>query len=141
MFWASPAWWTGIPMLTSSLKLTYNAIARWITGLPYNTRISNLLTLAHLSPMEAYLDYLSLPFAIRLHFLPRHHALGRPCADPTTHSHLPSLHRLHDLSKHLITGKLEDRTTTSTANGIPKITSPNPDKTTTPQVLHEKWIH
>jgi len=70
MLWASPAWWTGTPMLTSSLKLTYNAIARWITGLPYNTRITNLLTLAHLPPMEAYLDYLSLRFAIRLHFLP-----------------------------------------------------------------------
>jgi ribonuclease HI len=141
MFWASPAWWTGTPMLTSTLKLTYNAIARWITGLPYNTRISNLLTLAHLPPMEAYLDYLSLRFAIRLHFLPAHHALGRPCEDPTTHSHLPGLHRLHDLSKHLIRGMLEDRTTASTADGIPRITSPNPDKTTSPQELHGKWIH
>jgi ribonuclease HI len=140
MFWASPAWWTGTPMVTSTLKLTYNAIARWITGLPYNTRITNLLTLAHLPPMEAYLDYLSLRFAIRLHFLPSHHALGRPRADPTTHNHLPGLHRLHDLSKHLIVGKLEDRTTTSTADGIPKITSPNPDKTTSPQELHRKWI-
>jgi len=27
MFWASPAWWTGTAMLTSTLKLTYNAIA------------------------------------------------------------------------------------------------------------------
>jgi len=140
IIWASPAWWTGTPMLTSALKLTYNAIARWITGLPYNTRITNLLTLAHLPPMEAYLDYLSLHYAIRLHFLPSHHALSRPCADPTTHNHLPGLHRLHDLSKHLIVGKLEDRTTTSTADGIPKITSPNPDKTTSPQELHGKWI-
>jgi len=37
MFWASPAWWSGTPMVTSTLKRTYNAIARWITGLPYNT--------------------------------------------------------------------------------------------------------
>jgi len=140
MFWASPAWWTGTSMLTSTLKLTYNAIARWITGLPYNTRITNLLTLAHFPPMEAYLDYLSLCYAIRLHFLPSHHALSRPCADPTTHNHLPGLHRLHDLSKHLIVGKLEDHTTTSTTDGIPKITSPNPDKTTSPQELHGKWI-
>jgi ribonuclease HI len=140
MFWASPAWWTGTPMLTSTLKLTYNAIARWITGLPYNTRITNLLTLAHLPPMEAYLDYLSLRFAIRLHFLPSHHALGRPHADPTTHNHLPGLHRLYNLGRHLIAGKLEDRTTTSTADGIPKITSPNPDKTTSPEELHRKWI-
>jgi len=34
IFWASPAWWTGTPTMTSSLKITYNAIARWITGLP-----------------------------------------------------------------------------------------------------------
>jgi len=90
--------------------------------------------------MEVYLYYLSLRYAIRLHFLPSHHALSRPCADPTTHNHLPGLHRHHDLSKHLIMGKLKDRTTTSTADGIPKITSPNPDKTTSPQELHGKWI-
>ena len=140
MFWASPAWWTGTPTLTATLKPTYNAIARWITGLPYKTRITNLLMLAHLPPIEAYLDYLSLHFEIRLHFLLPHHAFGRPCADSSTHSHLPGLHRLHDLSKHLITGKLENRTTSSTADGITKITSPNPDKTTTPQELHGKWI-
>ena len=141
MFWASPAWWTGTPMLTSTLKITYNAIARWITGLPHNTRLTNLLTLAHLPPMEAYLDYLSLRFAIRLHFLPAHHALGRPHADDKTRNNLPCLHRLHTLSKHLITGRLEDRTSTSTATGVPKILSPNPDKTTTPQKLHAKWLH
>jgi ribonuclease HI len=141
MFWASPAWWTGTPMLTCTLKITYNAIARWITGLPYNTRLTNLLTLAHLPPMEAYLDYLSLRFAIRLHFLPKHHALGCPRPDESTRDHLPGLHRLHALSKHLITGQLEDRIKTSTADGMPKICSPNPDKTTHPQELHAKWIH
>jgi len=76
MFWASPAWWTGTPMVTATLSTTYNSIARWITGLPLNTRISNLLTLTQLPPLEAYLDYLSLQYAIRLHFLPSHHALG-----------------------------------------------------------------
>jgi len=38
-------------------------------------------------------------------------------------------------------GKLEDRMTTSTADIIPKITSPNPDKTTRPNELHGKWLH
>jgi ribonuclease HI len=90
--------------------------------------------------MEVYLDYLSLRFAIRLYFLPPHHALGRPYPDQAVHNHLPGLHCLHDLSKHLVVGKLEDRTTTSTAEGIPKITSPNPDKTTSSQELHGKWI-
>ena len=37
MFWASPAWWAGTPMVTTTLKVTYNAVARWITGLPLNT--------------------------------------------------------------------------------------------------------
>jgi len=60
MFWASPAWWIGTPMVTATLSTTYNSIAQWITGLPLNTRISNLLTLTHLPPLEAYLDYLSL---------------------------------------------------------------------------------
>ena len=122
-------------------QITYNAIARWITGLPYNTRLTNLLTLAHLPPMEAYLDYLSLRYAIRLHFLPDHHALGRPHPDQTTCNNLLGLHRLYALSKHLVLGKLEDRTSTSTADGVPKIISPNPDKTTSPKELHEKWLH
>jgi len=80
--------------------------------------------------MEAYLDYLSLQFAIQLHSLSVHHVLGQLHLDQTTHQNHAGLHRLYALSKHLIMGKLEDRTTTSTADGIPKITSHNPDKTT-----------
>jgi len=60
MFWASPAWWTGTPMITATLRTTYNSVAQWITGLPLNTRTTNLITLSQLPPMEAYLDYLSL---------------------------------------------------------------------------------
>jgi len=60
MFWVFPAWWTGTPGVTTTLKITYNSIARWITGLPLTTRTTNLITLAHLPPLEAYLDYLSL---------------------------------------------------------------------------------
>jgi len=45
------------------------------------------------------------------------------------------------LSKHLVQGKLENRTTTSTADGTNVLPSPNPDKTTTPQQLHEEWLH
>jgi ribonuclease HI len=140
MFWASPAWWAGTPMVTTTLKVAYNAVARWITGLPLNTRSSNLITLAHLPPMDVFLDYLSLRHAIRLHFLPAHHALGPPRGQPNTHTNLPGLHRLHNLSKHLVLGKLEDRTTTTTVPGVEKATSPNPDKTTQPQELHEKWL-
>jgi len=37
-------------------------------------------------------------------------------------------------------GKLEDRTTTSTAEGVKKTKFPNPDKTTRPKENHEKWL-
>jgi len=60
MFWASPAWLAGTPMITATLGTTYNSVTRWITGLPLNTRTTNLITLSQLLPMEAYLDYLSL---------------------------------------------------------------------------------
>ena len=54
------------------LRVAYNTVARWSTRLPLNTRTTNLITLVYLPPMEAYLDYLSLRYAIRLHFLPTH---------------------------------------------------------------------
>jgi len=140
MFWASPAWWTDTPGVAATLRVAYNTVARWITGLPLNTRTTNLITLAHLPPMEAYLDYLSLRYAIRLHFLPTHHALGPTRDLPDTRTNLPGLHRLYNLSKHLVQGKLEDRTATLTAPGVAKTMSPNPDKTTQPRQLHEKWL-
>jgi len=140
MFWASPAWWTGTSTVTATLRTTYNAVAQWITGLPLNTRTTNLITLSHLPPMEVYLDYLSLRYAIRLDFLPTHHTLGPLRAEPNTHDNLPGLHRLYSLSKHLALGKLEDRTTTTTAEGAATITSPNPDKTTKPKQLHDRWL-
>ena len=141
MFWASPAWWAATPAVTATLKVTYSSVARWITGLPLNTRTTSLLSLAHLPPMEAYLDYLSLRYTIRLHFLPANHALGPPRGQPNTHASLPGLHHLYNLSKHLVRGKLEDRTTTTgTAEGVVKTTSPNPDKTTRAKELHERWL-
>jgi hypothetical protein len=90
--------------------------------------------------METYLDYLSLRYAIRLHFLPTHHALGPPHEQPDTHANLPGLHHLYNVSKDLVVGKLEDRTATTTMEGVAKTVSPNPDKTTQPQQLHEKWL-
>jgi len=127
-------------MVTATLSTTYNSITRWITGLPLNTRISNLLTLAKLPPLEAYLDYLSLRYAICLHFLPSHHVLGPPRAAPNTSPSLPGLHCLYNLSKHLVMGKLENWTSTSSAEGVPITPSPNPDKTTRPQKHHKQWL-
>jgi len=138
MFWASPAaWWAGTPMVSTTVKTTYNATARWNTGLPLNTRVTNLLTLANLPPREDYLDYLSIRYAIRLYFIPKHHALGPPRPNVSTHNNLPGLHRLHELSKHLIIGKLEHRSAISTSEGPTSFPSPNPDKTMQPRQLQE----
>jgi len=82
--------------------------------------------------METYLDYLLLRYAIRLHFLPTHHTVGPLREQPNTHANLPGLHRLYNLSKDLILGKLEDQTATTTTGGVAKTVSPNPDKTTKP---------
>jgi len=90
--------------------------------------------------MEANLDYLSLRYTIRLHFLPVNHTLGPPRGQPNTHTSLPGLHHLYNLSKHLVLGKLEDQTMTDTVEGVVKTTSPNPDKTTRMKELHEKWL-
>jgi len=128
------------PMVTATLSTTYNLITRWITCLPLNTRICNLLTLAQLPPLKAYLDYLSLRYAIHLHFLPSHHVLGLPRAAPNTSPSLPGLHHLYNLSKHLVMGKLENRTSISSAEGVPITPSPNTDKTTQPQKLHKQRL-
>jgi len=133
MFWASLAWWTDTPAVSAMLSVTYNTVARWISSLPLNTSTTNLITLAHLPPMAAYLDYLSLQYAICPHFLPTHHILGPARSQPNTYSNLPGLHHLYNLSKHLVQGKLLDPTMMSTVPGVTKITSPNPDKTTQPQ--------
>jgi len=90
--------------------------------------------------MEVYLDYLSLRYATRLLFLPTYHTLGPPYDQQNIHASLPGLHRLYSLSKHLVLGNLEDRTSTTTMEGVATTASPNPDKTTKPRQLHEKWI-
>jgi ribonuclease HI len=109
MLWASPAWWTGSTSVLYTLSLSYHSIARWITGLPANTRTNKLLTCANLPPLAAYLDYLSGMFAVRLHFLPRDHALGPPKANTATKKDLPGLHVLHGYTKEIAIEPLEDR--------------------------------
>jgi len=95
-------------MIIAILNTIYNLIAHWITGLPLNTRTSNPITLTQLPILESYLDYMSLRYAIRLHFLPSHHALSTPQAAENTSPNLPGLLCLYNLSKHLVMGKLEN---------------------------------
>jgi hypothetical protein len=64
MLLASPVWLIGSANIISTLQTTYNAAARWITGLPANTRIPKLLVCANLPPLEIYLNYLSTKYAI-----------------------------------------------------------------------------
>jgi hypothetical protein len=81
MLWASPVWWNRIPTVLRPLQITYNSLARWITGLPPSTRVAKYLTCARLPPLDIYLDYLSDKYAIRLLFLPPDHALDFPPPD------------------------------------------------------------
>jgi hypothetical protein len=78
MLWASPVWWNHTPTVLHPLQITYNSLARWITGLPSSTRVAKYLTCARLPPLDIYLDYLANKYAIRLLFLPPDHALDFP---------------------------------------------------------------
>jgi hypothetical protein len=68
MLWASPIWWNGTPAVLDPLQISCNPIARWITGLPTNTRVTKHLICARLPPLDRYLDYLSQQYAIDFFF-------------------------------------------------------------------------
>jgi hypothetical protein len=94
MHWASPVWWIGSSNIISTLQTTYNAAARWITGLPINTRIQKLLICANLPPLEIYFNYLSTRYAIRLLFLPTNLPLSNKPKEDKNAQHLPGLQRV-----------------------------------------------
>jgi hypothetical protein len=74
-------WWNHTPTVLHPLQITYNSLARWITGLLSSTRVAKHLTCARLPPLDIYLDYLSNKYAIRLLFLPPDYALDFPPPD------------------------------------------------------------
>jgi ribonuclease HI len=90
---------------------------------------------------DAYLDYLSMQYAIRVRFLPSDHILAdqpeyiRGTPKPV----YPSRHRLDSLIAHLTVGVLEDRFRHIEAS-IPRVQSPHLDKHTNPVGIHERWI-
>jgi ribonuclease HI len=140
MLWASPAWWTGAENTLSPLATAYHSAARWATGLPPSTRISNLLTCAHLPPLHVYLDYLSTKFAIRLLFLPAGHSLPVIPTTPNCPTSAPGTSRLRDLIKHLINGNLENRSAnpiTFTIQSAPPIHTSRNDHS---HIHHRDWI-
>jgi ribonuclease HI len=141
MLWGSPIWWIGSAAVTSTLASAYHRIARWITGLPMSTRIPKLLTAPQLPPLNAYLDYVSMRYAIWVRFLPTDHMLAdspayvRGMPKPG----FPSRHRPEGLISHLTIGELEDRST-HIDTLIPRVESPHRDKHTDPTGIHKRWI-
>jgi hypothetical protein len=140
MLWASPAWWTGTENTLSPLATAYHSAARWATGLPPSTRISNLLMCIHLPPLHIYLDYLSTKFAIRLLFLPAGHSLAGIPTTPNCPTSAPGTSRLRDLIKHLITSNLENRATTPTAFSIKSAPPVHTSKSDQSHNHHHDWI-
>jgi ribonuclease HI len=140
MLCASPAWWTGANNILSPLATAYHSVVRWATGLPPTTRISNLLTYAHLPPLNIYLDYYSTKFAIRLLFLPAGHSLAGIPATPNCPTSAPRTSQLHDLIKHLATGKVENRAILpiifSLQSAPPVYTTKNEQS----HIYHQEWI-
>ena len=113
LFWPSPIWLTGAPSIASPLEIRYHRIARWITGLPPSTRITKLLTCAHLPPITLWLDLISTYYAIRLITLPNNHAL-RPL--PVFNQLLSSSagpHRVLSFVSEYLTDSLETRSHTN----------------------------
>jgi ribonuclease HI len=142
MMWASPIWWNGKSNVFESVKMTYHAAARWITGLPMSTSIWKLLTVAQLPPLKAYLDYLTLRYAIRLRFLPASHALAPEAvyAGNPPRPDYPNRLRLSHLTRALAAGSVMEDRFCQVHDAIPSATSPHPDKETDPIGIHGKWV-
>jgi ribonuclease HI len=141
MLWASPTWWNGKPGVIDPLNLVYNTIARWITGLPSNTRTTKLLQAAHLPPLNLYLDYLSSRYAVRTLFLPENHILTIT-PQPITNNlsqNTPGRHILLDKIKHLITLPLENRKLPTYGN-IEEFTPFIIIKSADAKKTHAEWV-
>jgi ribonuclease HI len=140
MLWASPAWWTGSDTILTPLDAAYHNAATWATGLPPSTRISNLLTCAHLPPLNTYLDYLSAKLAVRLLFLPAGHTLAGIPPTPHCPTSAPGTSRQCDLIKHLTSGTLENRSAIPNTSSIQSAPPVNTDKLDQPDKCHTDWI-
>jgi hypothetical protein len=115
-------------------------MARWITILLPSTQISNLLTCAHLPPLNIYLDYLSSKLAIRLIFLTAGYSLSSLPLTPHCASSAPGTSCLKDLIKYLITGILEDRSTPTIIFDIARAPAINLNKHDEPALWHSSWV-
>jgi hypothetical protein len=140
MLWASPTWWTGSDTILSPLAITYHSAARWATGLPLSTRISNLLTCAHLPPLNTYLNYLSATFAIRLLFLPAGHGLAGIPPVPNCLTSARGTSQLRHLIKHRLSGTIKNRSAESITFSIQLSPTPITNKHNQPDKRHSDWL-
>jgi ribonuclease HI len=141
MLWASPTWWNQKSTVLDALKLTYNVIARWITGLPRNTRNTKLLQAAHLPPLNLYLDYLSSRYAVRTLFLPNTHflTLNDPPVINNKSITTPGRHFLGALISNINIHPLEDRKTPNTGQ-ILQLNPIHITKNDSEKDIHQQWI-
>jgi hypothetical protein len=115
MLYGSEIWWLGNTRLIDPIRIVYNRIAKWITGLPGNTQITKLLTCANLPPppLDAFLDYTSTCYGIRLLFI----STGNSATIPTTLARratkYPGTDRILSLVEKMYTNRLENRSSPS----------------------------
>jgi hypothetical protein len=107
---------------------------------PPSTRISNLLTCAHLPPLNVYLDYLSTKVILRLLFLSARHSLARIPAIPYCSTSAPGISQLRDLTKHFTTGNLEDQATTPVKFLLQSAPLVHTNKNDQSHIHHHEWI-
>jgi hypothetical protein len=74
MVYGSEIWWLGNTSAMDPIRIFYNRIARWITDLPGNTRITKLLTCANLPPRRLSKLYINL-----LWYSPPFHFYWKSC--------------------------------------------------------------
>jgi ribonuclease HI len=119
-------------------------MARWITGLPIAAKTENLLTCAHLPPLDAYLDSLTAAYAVRQYFLPIDHTVNTipRIQDNPRRLTLPGLPTILNSIRSIPCGRLEDRSNRDTNdNFIPQILAPvHTSKTENSSKTHLDWI-
>jgi hypothetical protein len=140
MPWASPVWWNRTPTVLRPLQITYNSLARWITGLPPSTRVAKHLTCAGIPPLDIYLYYLLNKYAIRLLFLPPDHALDFPPPDLNNPKPpYPTSAKLFKQISHLAIEPVENRSLPITEQ-ISKIVVPGIEKDEKAIGIHLSWL-
>jgi hypothetical protein len=115
-------------------------MARWITGLPKNTRTDKLLQCAYLPHLHIFLDYLSRKYAVRTLFLPDSHILF-PSPTPIPNAEiLPGIHRIRTFTHDMAHFRLENRQNTYTGSIQKYCRTIHLDRKKQAKMVHLRWI-